>query len=71
MLGEVDVEGMPEESESDKSEEITDYKRGKLGSSIGRAEFKFKGKKYLLPVKGTGKDSDTDTDVKEALVSMF
>jgi hypothetical protein len=56
---------------ADKSEEITDYKRGKLGSSIGRAEFKFKGKKYLLPVKGTGKDSDTDTDVKEALVSMF
>tara|TARA_B100000963_G_C22590235_1_gene655125 strand:- start:294 stop:1790 length:1497 start_codon:yes stop_codon:yes gene_type:complete len=53
------------------SEEITDYKRGRLGSSIGRAEFKFKGKQYLLPVKGTGKDSDTDTDVKEALVSMF
>ena len=32
------------------SEEITDYKRGRLGSSIGRAEFKFKGKQYLLPV---------------------
>ena len=56
---------------ADDSEEITDYTRGKLGSSIGRAEFKFKGKQYLLPVKGTGKDSDTDTDVKEALVSMF
>jgi len=54
-------------------EDLTDYKRGEKGkgSSLGRAEFKFKGKQYLLPIKGTGKEDSTSTDVKEGLVSMF
>ena len=54
-------------------EDLTDYKRGETGkgSSLGRAEFKFKGKQYLLPIKGTGKEDSTSTDVKEGLVSMF
>lgn len=58
---------------ADKSDEITDFKLsdpGK-GSSLGRAEFKFKGKQYLLPIKGKGKEENTDTDIKEGLVSMF
>tara|TARA_Y100001978_G_scaffold165540_1_gene152984 strand:- start:172 stop:1689 length:1518 start_codon:yes stop_codon:yes gene_type:complete len=60
-------------SDDPKITDLTDYKRGEKGkgSSLGRAEFKFKGKQYLLPIKGTGKEDSTSTDVKEGLVSMF
>jgi hypothetical protein len=60
-------------SDNPKITDLTDYKRGELGkgSSLGRAEFKFKGKQYKLPIKGTGKEDSTSTDVKEGLVSMF
>ena len=58
---------------ADESNEITDYKQSEpgKGSSLGRAEFKFNGKQYLLPIKGKGKEENTDTDIKEGLVSMF
>ena len=60
-------------ADNPKIKDLTDYKRGEKGkgSSLGRAEFKFKGKQYFLPIKGTGKEDSTSTDVKEGLVSMF
>jgi hypothetical protein len=41
------------------------------GSSLGSAVVKFNGKDYKLIVKGASRYSSSDTDVKEALVSLF
>jgi hypothetical protein len=51
--------------------EITSYNKLTGGTSLGQAEVTFRGKKYKLQVKGLAADTDADTDVKEALVSLF
>jgi hypothetical protein len=55
----------------DKEESLSDYRREQGGSSLGRAVVKFNGKDYKLVVKGASSDTSSDTDVKEALVSLF
>lgn len=55
----------------DKDESLSDYKRLKGGSSLGSVEIKFNGVPYKLIIKGTASETKSDTDVKEALVSLF
>jgi len=55
----------------DQEESLSDYRKEAEGSSLGRAIVKFNGKDYRLVVKGASNDSTSDTDVKEALVSLF
>ena len=55
----------------DKEESLSDYRKEQGGSSLGRAVVKFNGKDYKLVVKGASSDTSSDTDVKEALVSLF
>ena len=56
---------------SEKGGDISNYKKLPTGSSIGSAEIIFKGKPLKIIIKGTASESATDTDVKEALVSLF
>ena len=56
---------------SDKGGDISNFKRLPSGSSIGSAEITFKGKPLKIIIKGTPGESSSDTDVKEALVSLF
>ena len=56
----------------DKEELLSDFKMEVGGgSSLGSAAVNFNGKKYKLVVKGASSDTSSDTDVKEALVSLF
>ena len=56
----------------DKEESLSDYKKLNTGgSSLGSATVTFNGKNYKLVVKGTSDAAASDTDVKEALVSLF
>jgi hypothetical protein len=55
----------------DKEESLSDYQKLATGSSLGSVVVDFKGKKYKLIVKGASDDTASDTDVKEALVSLF
>ena len=55
----------------DKEELLSDYKKIATGSSLGSAIVNFDGKNYKLIVKGASSDTASDTDVKEALVSLF
>ena len=55
----------------DKEESLSDYRKEKGGSSLGSAKVNFDGKDYTLIVKGTPGEDSADTDVKEALVSLF
>ena len=56
----------------DKEESLSDFKMEVGGgSSLGSAAVNFNGKKYKLVVKGASSDTSSDTDVKEALVSLF
>jgi len=56
----------------DKEESLSDFRMEVGGgSSLGSAAVNFNGKKYKLVVKGASNDSASDTDVKEALVSLF
>ena len=55
----------------DKEESLSDYRKLATGSSLGKAVVKFDGKDYALIVKGASDDTASDTDVKEALVSLF
>lgn len=51
---------------------LSNYKRESIGgSSIGHSSFELNGKSYKLIVKGMAKDTQGDTDVKEALVSFL
>ena len=56
---------------SDKGGDISGFKKLPTGSSIGSAEIVFKGKPLKIVIKGTPGESSSDTDVKEALVSLF
>jgi hypothetical protein len=56
---------------SDKGGDISNFKKLPTGSSIGSAEITFKGKPLKIVIKGTPGESSSDTDVKEALVSLF
>ena len=57
---------------TDKESSLSNYKRLSTGgSSIGSATVDFNGKTYKLVVKGASNDTSGDTDVKEALVSLF
>jgi len=55
----------------DKEELLSDYKKIATGSSLGSVIVNFDGKNYKLIVKGASSDTASDTDVKEALVSLF
>jgi hypothetical protein len=55
----------------DKEESLSDYKKLATGSSLGSAIVNFNGKNYKLIVKGASDAKAGDTDVKEALVSLF
>ena len=55
----------------DKEESLSNYRKAATGSSLGSAVVNFKGKDYRLVVKGTSDETASDTDVKEALVSLF
>ena len=56
----------------DKEELLSDFKMEVGGgSSLGSAAVNFNGKRYKLVVKGASSDTSSDTDVKEALVSLF
>ena len=55
----------------DKEESLSDYKKLTTGSSLGSATVTFNGKNYKLVVKGASDAAAGDTDVKEALVSLF
>ena len=55
-----------------KEESLSDFKMEVGGgSSLGSAAVNFNGKKYKLVVKGASNEAASDTDVKEALVSLF
>jgi hypothetical protein len=54
-----------------KEELLSNYRKLATGSSLGSAVVNFDGKDYKLVVKGTSDDTASDTDVKEALVSLF
>jgi hypothetical protein len=56
---------------SDKGDSITNFKKLATGSSLGSAQVDFDGKRYRLIVKGASEETASDTDVKEALVSLF
>ena len=55
----------------DKEELLSDFRKIATGSSLGSAVVNFNGKDYKLVVKGASSDTSSDTDVKEALVSLF
>ena len=55
----------------DKEESLSDFQKLATGSSLGSAVINFNGKRYKLIVKGASSDTSSDTDVKEALVSLF
>jgi len=55
----------------DQEEDLTDFRKKGTGSSLGSAIINFKGKDYTLVVKGASDETQSDTDVKEALVSLF
>jgi len=56
----------------DKEKSLSDYKKLTTGgSSLGSAAVTFNGKNYKLVVKGASDAKMSDTDVKEALVSLF
>ena len=55
----------------DKEESLSDYKKLATGSSLGSVTINFNGKNYKLIVKGASDAKSGDTDVKEALVSLF
>ena len=55
----------------DQEESLSDYRKIATGSSLGSAIVKVDGKDYKLVVKGASSDTSSDTDVKEALVSLF
>jgi len=54
-----------------KEELLSNYRKLATGSSLGSAVVNFDGKDYKLIVKGASDDTASDTDVKEALVSLF
>jgi hypothetical protein len=56
---------------ADKGDSILNFKKLATGSSLGSAQIDFNGKKYKLIVKGSSEETSSDTDVKEALVSLF
>ena len=57
---------------TNKEDSLSNYKRLSTGgSSIGSATVDFNGKTYKLIVKGASDQTSGDTDVKEALVSLF
>jgi hypothetical protein len=56
---------------SDKDSSISNFKKLATGSSLGSAQVDFDGKRYRLIVKGASEETASDTDVKEALVSLF
>jgi len=56
---------------SDEGKGISKFEKLSTGSSIGSAKVDFDGKRYTLVIKGTSDESSSDTDVKEALVSLF
>ena len=55
----------------DKEESLSDFQKLSTGSSLGSVVINFNGKRYKLIVKGASSDTSSDTDVKEALVSLF
>ena len=59
------------ESLVDKEESLSNYRKETGGSSLGSAKVNFNGKDYTLIIKGTPGEDSADTDVKEALVSLF
>ena len=56
---------------ADKGDSISNFKKLATGSSLGSAQVDFDGKRYRLIVKGASEETSSDTDVKEALVSLF
>ena len=54
-----------------KESSLSNFKKLDTGSSVGSAAVDFNGKTYKLVVKGASKETAGDTDVKEALVSLF
>jgi hypothetical protein len=55
----------------DQNDELSNFRKVATGSSLGSAIINYKGKDYKLIVKGTSDETSSDTDVKEALVSLF
>jgi hypothetical protein len=55
----------------DQNDELSNFRKIATGSSLGSAIVNYKDKDYKLIVKGTPDASSSDTDVKEALVSLF
>ena len=55
----------------DKEESLSNFRKAATGSSLGSAVVNFNGKDYRLIVKGASDETASDTDVKEALVSLF
>jgi hypothetical protein len=55
----------------DKEESLSNFRKLATGSSLGSAVINFNGKDYKLIVKGASNEAASDTDVKEALVSLF
>ena len=56
---------------ADKGDLISNFKKLSTGSSLGSAQIDFNGKRYKLIIKGSSEETSSDTDVKEALVSLF
>lgn len=55
----------------DKENSLDNFRKVATGSSLGSAIINFNGKDYKLIVKGASNETTSDTDVKEALVSLF
>ena len=56
----------------DREDSLSDFRMVvSSASSLGNAIVNFNGKQYKLVVKGASSDTASDTDVKEALVSLF
>ena len=57
----------------DQNKDLSNFRKlaPGTGSSLGSAVINYKGKDYKLIVKGVSDESSSDTDVKEALVSLF
>ena len=55
----------------DKENSLDNFRKVATGSSLGSAIINFNGKDYKLIVKGASNETASDTDVKEALVSLF
>jgi len=55
----------------DKEESLSNYRKIATGSSLGSAIINIDGKDYKLIIKGASNEAASDTDVKEALVSLF